>query len=236
MSTHFAATSADQRVDRPSLWVWSAFLVLCVIAAAAAVRRIVVLIVPPVVQRVPQMAALDLDFASHKALTLCHIVPALVFVVLLPLWFMQRLYTPRRAQRIRNRPEVHRWVTYALFVLGSVIGVTALPMSLRPVGGVNEAAAAILYDCLFLFSLGRAWVTLRRGDMVLHRAWMMRGIAVLLGIATTRPVMGVFFATEPVTHLQPQQFFGTAFWIGFTVTYIAGEAYLRSHPDGPVGA
>lgn len=227
MSMHFAATSAEQRVDRPSLWVWSVFLVLCVIAAAAAVRRIVVLIMPPVVQRVPQMAALDLAFASHKALTLCHIVPALVFVVLLPLWFMRW---------IRSRSEVHRRVTYALFVLGSVIGVTALPMSLRPVGGVNEAAAAILYDCLFLFSLGRAWVMFRRGDMVLHRAWMMRGIAVLLGIATTRPVMGVFFATEPVTHLQPQQFFGTAFWIGFTVTYIAGEAYLRAHPDAPVGA
>jgi hypothetical protein len=59
---------------------------------------------------------------------------------------------------------------------------------------------------------------------------MMRAIAVLLGIATTRPVMGVFFATESVTHLGPQQFFGTAFWIGFTATYIAGEAYLRSHP------
>ena len=72
----------------------------------------------------------------------------------------------------------------------------------------------------------------RSGDWTLHRTWMMRAIAVLLGIATTRPVMGVFFATESVTHLQPQQFFGTAFWIGFTATYIAGEAYLRSHPAG----
>jgi hypothetical protein len=202
--------------------VWSAFLVLCVIAAAAAVRRLVVLIVPPVVQRVPQMAALDLDFASRKALTLCHIVPALLFVVVLPLWFMQR---------VRRRPVVHRRVTYALFLLGSITGVTALVLSSHPVGGVNEAAAAILYDGLFLFSLARAWVMFRRGDIGLHRAWMMRAIAVLLGIATTRPVMGVFFATESVTHLQPQQFFGTAFWIGFTVTYIAGEAYLRLYPD-----
>jgi uncharacterized membrane protein YozB (DUF420 family) len=181
-----------------------------------------VLIAPPVVERVPQMAALDLDFASHKALTLWHIVPALLFVVLLPLWFMRR---------IRERPEVHRRVTYALFVLGGVVGITALLLSLHPVGGVNEAAATLVYDSLFLFSLGRAWVMLRRGDFALHRTWMMRAIAVLLGIATTRPVMGVFFATEPVTHLGPEQFFGTAFWIGFTVTYIAGEAYLRSRPD-----
>lgn len=194
---------------------------LCAIAAAAAVRRIVVLILPPVVARVPEMAALDAAFASRKALTLCHIVPALLFVAVLPLWFLRR---------VRRRPEAHRRVTFALFALGTIVGVTALPLSLHPIGGVNEASAAILYDCLFLFSLGRAWILYLRGDLALHRRWMIRAVAVLLGIATTRPVMGVFFATERVTHLQAQQFFGTAFWIGFTLTYIAGEAYLRAHP------
>jgi hypothetical protein len=209
-------------------WVWAPFLLLCVIGAAAAVRRIVVLILPPAVERVPQMAALDAGFGARKALTLWHIVPALLFVVLLPLWFLPA---------VRRHSEVHRRVMYALVILGAIIGVTALLLSLHPVGGVNEASAAILYDGLFLFSLGRAWLLFRRGEFVLHRTWMMRGIAVLLGIATTRPVMGVFFATARMTHLQPQQFFGTAFWIGFTVTYIAGEAYLRSHPvaDGQTG-
>jgi hypothetical protein len=230
MKANAAAKCADPYADGLSFGVWVVLLLLCVIAAAVAVRRIVVLIVPPVVERLPQMAALDLAFASHKTLTLWHIVPALLFVALLPLWFMRR---------VRNRPEVHRRVTYALLILGGVVGVTALMLSWHPVGGVNEAAAAILYDGLFLFSLTRAWVMFRRGDTALHRAglhrtglhqtWMMRAIAVLLGIATTRPVMGIFFATESVTHLRPEQFFGTAFWVGFTVTYIAGEAYLRSH-------
>jgi hypothetical protein len=109
--------------------------------------------------------------------------------------------------------------------------VTALPLSLKPIGGINEAAAALLFDSLFLFSLIRAWLLLVRKEIALHRDWMMRAIAVLLGIATTRPIMGLFFATQPITHLQPQQFFGTAFWIGFTTTYIAGEAYLRTHPS-----
>jgi hypothetical protein len=209
--------------ERPSLWVWIGFFLLCVIGAAAAVRRIVVLIVPPVVQRVPQMAALDVTFASRRTLTLCHIVPALLFVMLLPVWV---------SNRARVRPVVYRRVTYALLVLGVITGATALLLSGHPVGGVNEAAATILYDGLFLFSLARAWVMLRRRNMTLHRRWMIRAIAVLLGIATTRPVMGFFFATQALTHLQPQQFFGTAFWIGFSVTYIAGEAYLRSHPGG----
>jgi hypothetical protein len=150
-----------------------------------------------------------------------HIVPALLFVVLLPFWF---------SRRVRRRAATHRRITYALFILGTITGITALPLSLHPIGGVNESAATLLFDALFLFSLGRAWLFFLREDFVLHRTWMMRAVAVLLGIATTRPVMGVFFATQSITHLTPQQFFGTAFWIGFTTTYIAGEAYLRSHP------
>ncbi len=51
--------------------------------------------------------------------------------------------------------------------------------------------------------------------------WMLRAVAILLGIATTRPVMGVFFATSRLTHLEPAQFFGIAFWIGFSINTIA---------------
>jgi hypothetical protein len=42
-------------------------------------------------------------------------------------------------------------------------------------------------------------------------------VVVALGIATTRPVMGVFFATRRLTHLSVSQFFGIAFWIGFSI-------------------
>lgn len=205
---------------KPSAWAWTALIVLCIIAAAAAVRRLLALFLTQVPARAPQLAALDTAFASRPALTVVHIVPALLFVLLLPAWF---------SRTVRNHPATHRRITQALFLLGAVTGVTAILLSMNPIGGVNEAAAAILYDGLFLFSLARAWIMFRRSDLALHRTWMMRAVAVLLGIATTRPVMGFFFATESITHLQPQQFFGIAFWIGFTTTYIAGEAYIRSH-------
>ncbi len=211
-------------VSASSPLVWTLFLLLCVIGAGAAIRRITVLISPLATVRAPQMSNLDADFASRRALTLFHIVPALAFVIVAPLWFLQKT---------RNRPILHRRVSWGLVILGSDIGVTALMLSRHPVGGLNEATAAILYDCLFLFSLARAAVMLSRHDVELHRTWMMRAIAVLLGIATTRPVVGFFFATRSITHLSQEQFFGTAFWIGFTVTYIAGEAYLRSHPVAP---
>jgi hypothetical protein len=57
---------------------------------------------------------------------------------------------------------------------------------------------------------------------------MLRAIAILLGIATTRPVMGVFFATSRLTHLTPAQFFGIAFWIGFSLNTLVMELWLRA--------
>ncbi len=211
--------SPSPEAPRPSSrWIWTPFLLLCLIAAAVAVRRIVALAFPGASSN-PQSAALDADFASHAALTLAHIVPALLFILLLPFWFLGA---------IRRNPQLLRVLTLALFVLGPIIGVTAILMSRHPVGGINEASAALLFDAFFLFSLGRSIVLYMQRRFDLHRTWMMRAIAILLGIATTRPVMGVFFATQRFTHLTHEQFFGTAFWIGFTTTYIAGEAYLRS--------
>ncbi len=57
---------------------------------------------------------------------------------------------------------------------------------------------------------------------------MTRAVGILLGIATTRPVMGVFFATSPITHLTPNQFFGIAFWAGFSINAAVIELWLHS--------
>ena len=55
-----------------------------------------------------------------------------------------------------------------------------------------------------------------------------------LGVATTRPIVGMFFAFRRLT---PHEFFGIAFWLGFTITFLAAEAwvdYTRSSADRSV--
>ncbi|HMF54526.1 MAG TPA: DUF2306 domain-containing protein [Edaphobacter sp.] len=205
----------------PSSWTRIVLYILCFIAAAAALRRIVALLLVQASARASQFGDLDAIFAARKALTLAHIVPALAFVLLLPLWFSARL---------RSREPLHRRITWALFVLGFIVGITAIPMVATPVGGITELSAIIVFDGIFLFSFVRALMLFLK-HQPRYREWMLRAIAVLLGIATTRPVMGVFFATMRLTHLEPRQFFGIAFWIGFAATYLAGEWYLRRHPE-----
>lgn len=204
----------------PSGWTRPILYILCFIAAAAALRRIVALLLVGASSRAGQYADLDRTFANRTGLTLAHIVPALIFVLLLPLWF---------SARARANVPMHRRITAVLFILGFIVGITAIPMVATPVGGITELSAIIVFDGIFLVSFARALMLFLRHEPR-YREWMLRGIAVLLGIATTRPVMGVFFATARLTHLEPRQFFGIAFWIGFAVTYLAGEWYLKRHP------
>ena len=183
------------------------------IALAAALRRLVVL-ARPSPSGPPNPRDLDALFASHAALTLLHIFPAMVFIVLVPLVCFHRA----------SRPGMERW----LMVCGTVTGLTAYALALTAVGGWLEQTAVVVFDSLFLFALFRFQRARGGGDWQLGQRWLIRAVGVLLGIATTRPVMAVFFATRPLTHLGPEQFFGMAFWIGFSINTIAVEVWVRS--------
>jgi len=191
------------------------FWLSIVIAVAIVLRRVLALSTPPSRNAPPQLAGLDAYFAAHGVLTYVHILCALAFVLLLPLLFWRRT---------RNSATLQR----AIFPLGVLVGITAYAMSTHAVGGWLERAAVILFNTLFLFALYRAWSFARSGDRPQQQRWMLRAIAILLGIATTRPVMGVFFATSPITRLTPAQFFGIAFWIGFSLNTVVMELWLRT--------
>src|SRR5216684_543189 len=193
-------------------WLRIGFWACIVIAVAVVLRRTVALAHPPQ-SAPPQLAELDAAFASHAALTLAHILPALAFVLLTPFVYIRRFAGAA-------------WPRRFLFPLGFVVGITAYAMSQYSVGGWVERSAVLLFNSLFLFSLFRAWQLSR--EPALNLRWLTRAIALLLGIATTRPVMGIFFATSRLTHLSPKQFFGIAFWIGFSVNTLIVELWLRS--------
>lgn len=200
--------------------LWTAVVLLTLLGMFAAVRRAFHLTLRTERQPFPGAAVLDAGFVRHPIVTLVHIIPGFVFMLLGPLQFVPW---------IRNRHlRLHRRLGTVYLCAGAVIGISALSMSfLLPIGGANEAAATVLFATFFLFALGKAYVHIRAREIGLHREWMIRAFAIGLAVATIRPIVGVFFALSRVTHQTPQEFFGTAFWIGFTLHMIAAEAWIN---------
>ena len=213
MATHPAKRNLDP-ISRPPLVLRIGFWICILISTAVVLRRIGAL-ASSTHSGPPQMVALDSTFASHAALTLAHIIPALAFVLVAPFIVLRRDSAPGWVQRI-------------FYPLGAIVGLTAYAMSVYSVGGWTERSAVLFFDSFFLYSLARAYLFHRKHDTQPERRWQLRSIAILLGIATTRPVMGVFFATSRLTHFAPQQFFGVAFWIGFSINVAIFELWIRS--------
>lgn len=205
--------------------LWSIVSLLSLIMIIVAARRILHLSAPAV--------ELNAGFERYSLLTLTHILTGLAFVMLGPFQFMTGLR--------KRRPALHRWMGRLFLAVSLVIGVTALIMSpLMAIGGTLEISATFVFGLLFLFALARAFAAIRSRRVAEHRRWMIRAYAIGLGVATVRPIMGVFFATSRISRLSPHDFFGIAFWLGFTISLAAAEMWIRfasvrrhSHPPAP---
>jgi len=204
-------------------FLWTAVIFLTFLGLAVAARRSIVLLKPGALSGAKNPAAqLDAHFANHATLTLAHILPAMLFMVLGPLQFVRSLRS--------KHPQIHRWSGRIFLTASAVVGVTGLTMSFgKTIGGVDEKAAIALFGTFFLIALAKAlWHALRR-EFAQHREWMIRGYAIGLAVATIRPIMAAFFASALLRgHApEPKEFFGTAFWIGFTLQTIAAEIWIN---------
>ncbi len=208
-SSNISSKEIESPQARRPMLLLLGFWISVGIALAVVVRRIIA-IARPASGGPPQMVAVDATFSSHAALTLAHILPAAVFVVL--------------ASIVLFRQAPGKWLESSFYLFGAITGLTAYLMNTFAIGGWVERSAVLVFNTWFLYSLGRAYFY---KENALRRSWMTRAVAILLGIATTRPVMGIFFATSALTHLKPNQFFGFAFWIGFSINALAVEIWLR---------
>src|SRR5258708_36834142 len=126
-----AVGGAEAIWETPSSWRWLRFgFCACIVIPVAVVLRRTIALAHPPQAAPPQLAELDAAFASHAALTLAHILPALAFVVLTPFVYIRRFAGAA-------------WPKRFLFPLGLVVGVTAYAMSKYSVGGWVERSAVL---------------------------------------------------------------------------------------------
>src|SRR5882724_4599046 len=123
-------------------FVWVAVIFLAFIGIAVATRRSIVLLRPGALSSRNNPAAdLDKAFTDRRTLTLTHILPAMLFMVLGPL---------RLVRGLRSKyPRVHRWCGWIFLTVSAVVGVTGLTLAFgKTIGGVDEKAAIVLFESL----------------------------------------------------------------------------------------
>lgn len=178
-----------------------------VIGLVVVVRRVLsisgVIAAPP---PLPGAAAVDTEFARHPLITFLHILPGALFMLLGPLQFLPG---------IRGRyAAFHRSSGLIIIICGYIIGMSALamPFVLKPVGGLNEAAATTFFAIYFLIALTIAWRAILRRNITRHRQWMIRMFSVGVAVGTIRPIVALFFVFSGLPHRYfSAQHFGWAF-------------------------
>jgi uncharacterized membrane protein len=122
----------------------------------------------------------DQHYASHLVVTLLHLIPGLLFILLGPLQFVSS---------IRNRwPQYHRWMGRVLLFCGLFTAISALIMNFTfpPVGGTAKAIAVVIFSVFTIVALIVAWYAAVNRQFTKHRDWIIRAYAILLAVSTAR--------------------------------------------------
>ena len=162
--------------------------------------------------------ALDVRYIQHPWVSLIHIVPGVAFLTLAPLQFVARIR--------RRRISLHRGMGRVLATFAATSGALALGVNfLFPAfGGISTQSAVVFSSVLFLFSLSMAIRHILRKEVRQHREWMIRTFALAMSVATQRVFL---ILLQPLTGLDLEAVFGSAFWLGIGVNLVVAEVWIN---------
>lgn len=192
---------------------WVAVVLSALILLASGIVRFVLM-----AQDTPSTDTFDIRYVQHPWVTFFHIVPGVLFLLLAPLQFVARI----RQRRI----NYHRIMGRVLVTSAAISGGAALVINfLFPAfGGVSTQAATVFFFTIFLFSLTKAFLHIRRKEVRSHREWMIRTLALAMGVASIRLFIPLL---QAITGLDQEEAFGTSFWLGFGVNMVVAELWIN---------
>ena len=175
---------------------------------------------PLATQRPAEIERFDGRFRDDPLMTMLHILPGGLLLLLAPFQFSRRI----RSRRIR----FHRGSGRVLVASAVVSALAGLHFGLRmPYGGTAEAAVIAVFGAILLVSVTLAVVAIRRGDVARHREWMIRVFAVAVGIATVRVVGMVLDVWLTPAGVGPADVFVLSLWTGWILTLAVAEGWIR---------
>lgn len=171
----------------------------------------------------PAILPADARFSASPLPVALHIVTASVYTLLGVFQFAPEFR--------RRRPRWHRAAGRLLVLCGLLVGLSALWMTLLyPVkAGTGELLYAfrLLFGSAMVVSMVLGFTSIRRGDVIQHRAWMARGFAIGLGAGTQALILMVWeMIIGPPSELSHDLLMGAA-WV---VNLVIAEWVIRKRP------
>ncbi len=165
----------------------------------------------------------DARFSASPLPVVLHILCAAVFAILGPFQFTSGFR--------RRRPGWHRAAGKLLIICGLLVGLSALWMTLfyTRKDGTGELlyALRLLFGSAMVVSIILGFNTIRRGDVIRHRAWMMRGYAIGLGAGTqVLTLMAGELIIGPPSELSGDLLMGA----GWVINLVVAEGAIRKRP------
>lgn len=115
---------------------------------------------------------------ARPAVVLAHVLAAALALALGPLQLTERLR--------RRAPSVHRWIGRA-YCAGVLVGAIAgLELAFHAHGGAGARAGFGSLALAWLYTALRAYRSIRAGDVLSHRRWMIRNFALTFAAVTLR--------------------------------------------------
>ena len=201
------AAAGSVRSDGAGWWVPLVLIAFVGIPALFGSLRVIGLVSGP------QMMPADPRMTASPVPVIVHIISAIGYAVLGAFQFSGSLR--------RRRPGWHRAAGRVLVVLGSAVAVTAMWMTLVYPRQPGTGELAFLFRVAFSSGLAASLIlgvtAIRHGDVLRHRAWMIRAYALALGAGTQVFTKGIGPAVFGTSQLTLDLSLGAAWVINLTV-------------------
>lgn len=165
-----------------------------------------------------EIPGIERRFAESPAVTLLHVIPGALLLILGLLQF---------SPRIRDRHlNFHRWSGRVVVILAIFAGLTGLWIGVVLPYSSNERLPSAVFGALFLMAAAMGIAAIRRGDVARHREWMIRLYAVAVGIVVIRlvgPPIILLLTPTPF-----REIIGLTFWAGWGLSVMVAELWIRS--------
>jgi uncharacterized membrane protein len=190
--------------------VWLAMMLLALLIAALSFRYF---ILSPEVAAGPPLAK---RFAEYITPLLFHAGGGIIALALGPWGFWGTF---------RNRyPGLHRW-TGRIYLTAVLVGsIAGLYMAATAFGGLPTRIGFGMLGALWLTTGTMAYARIRRGDVQIHRQWMIRNYALTFSAVTLRLWLPLFFALG----YEFPEAYTTVAWLCWVPNLLVAELLLRN--------